>query len=206
MPGTLELHSKVHHPVSRDKLRGLQITAGPSASLYVIFSLFSLPRIFGLTSPAQNRLIGLCLPKQLALDICQDRDSTASMPLTVCAVCHRQANRKTAMLRADNSAIKHLLVQRIPAANAESLLTDGTLSEPRFSAVHHLFPRREYTGLISRLSGIFQYAEERFTLLWLLVFRRRRQRSRLDPAGDQCSIHSIIKRIVEGKHRWKLTI
>ena len=165
MPGTLELHSKVHHPVSRDKLRGLQITAGPSASLYVIFSLFSLPRIFGLTSPAQNRLIGLCLPKQLALDICQDRDSTASMPLTVCAVCHRQANRKTAMLRADDSAVKHLLVQRIPAANAESLLTDRTVREPCLSAVHHLFPRSEYTGLISRLRGIFQCAEERLTLL-----------------------------------------
>ena len=153
-----------------------------------------------------DRLVGLRLLKQLTLDIRQDRDGTTPMPLTVCAVCHRQATRKTAMLRADDSAIKHLLVQRIPAANAESLLTDGTLSEPRFSAVHHLFPRGEYTGLISRLRGIFQCAEERLALLWLLVLRRRRQRSRIDPAGDQCRIHGIIKRIVEGKHRWKLTI
>ena len=110
------------------------------------------------------------------------------------------------MLWADDSAIKHLLVQRIPAANAESLLTDGAVSEPRFSTVHHLFPRGEYTGLIFGLHGILQCAEERFTFLWLLVFRRRRQRSRVDPASDQCRIHGITKRIVEGKHRWKLTI
>lgn len=124
--------------------------------------------------------------------------------MTVCTVCHRQANRKTAMLWADDSAIKHLLVQRIPAANAESLLTDRTVREPCFPAVHYLFPCGEYTRLISRLRGIFQCAEERFTLLWLLVLRRRRQCSRVDPAGDQCSIHGVIKRIVEGKHRWKL--
>lgn len=177
-----------------------------SLSLFIrsVQSLFATKDTW-FSPPARNRLVGLRLLKQLTLDIRQDRDGTTPMPLTVCAVCHRQVNRKTAMLRADDSAIKHLLVQRIPAANAESLLTDGTLSEPRFSAVHHLFPRGEYTGLISRLRGIFQCAEERLALLWLLVLRRR-QSSRIDPAGDQCRIHGITKRIVEGKHRWELTI
>ena len=145
--------------MARRKGISLEIVAG------VILPAVSPPRVFGFTTPTQYRLIGLRLLEQFTLDICQDRDGTASMPLTVCAVCHRQANRKTAMLRADDSAVKHLLVQRIPAANAESLLTDRTVREPCLSAVHHLFPRSEYTGLISRLRGIFQCAEERLTLL-----------------------------------------
>lgn len=178
----------------------------PSVSLYVLFNLFSPPRVFGFTPPTRNRLVGFCLPEQLTLGIRQDRDGTASMPLAVCAVCHRQTNRKTSMLRADDGAVKHLLVQRIPAANAESLLTDRTVREPCLPAVHYLFPCGEYTRLISRLRGIFQCAEERLALLWLLILRRRRQRSRIDPAGDQCRIHGIIKRIVDGKRRWDLAV
>ena len=142
----------------------------PSVSLYVLFNLFSPPRVFGFTPPTRNRLVGFCLPEQLTLGIRQDRDGTASMPLTVRTVCHRQANRKTAMLRADDSAVKHLLVQRIPAANTESLLTDGTVGEPCLSAVHYLFPRRKYASLISWLRGITQCTEVRLTLLCFLCF------------------------------------
>ena len=178
----------------------------PSVSLYVLFSLFSPPRVFGFTPPTRNRLVGFCLPEQLTLGIRQDRDGAASMPLTVRTVCHRQANRKAAMFGADNGAVKHLLVQRIPATNTETLLTDGAVSEPCLSAVHYLFPRRKYASLILRLCGILQCTEKRLALLRLLVLWRRRQRSRVDPASDHCRIHGIIKRIVEGKHRWELAI